>query len=206
MDWVVMESVSLLAASAETSAGDSGRGEMFRPRAQDPDVWQFLELDHAARSFLLAELTKRTPVRRYAGPAERIDHSLRKIHGATQIVDYARSGRRQAVIEAIASQVELETYVVSACLDDAGGEPAAVLFKALGLDNFQAQQVFLLATPTLGLDVNEFIHLTEIYAGMESWVAEILVSSWQESDAPPAVSIAAIGECATAPAFQKANG
>lgn len=200
-----MESVSIPAASADTSADNSGRGEMFRPRARHPNVWQFLELDHAARSLLLAELAKRTPVRRYAGPTERIDHSLRMIHGATQIVEYARSGRRQAVIEAIASQVELEPYVVSACLDDAGGEPAAVLFKALGLDNFQAQQVFLLATPTLGLDVNVFIHLTEIYADMESWVAEILVSSWQESDAPPAVSIEAMGERATARAFQSSS-
>jgi hypothetical protein len=201
-----MESASLPAPLADTGADNCGRGEMFRPRARHPDVWQFLELDHAARSLQLTELAKRTPVRRYAGPTERIDHSLRMIHGATQIVEYARSGGRQAVIEAIASQAELEPYVVSACLDDVGGEAAAVLFKALGLDNFQAQQVFLLATPTLGLDVNVFFDLAKFYAGMESWIAEILVSSWQESDAPPAVSIEAMGKRAIAPAFQTANG
>jgi hypothetical protein len=156
-----------------------GRNEGLRARAERLDVWQFLGLDRAARLKLMAAMATRPPVRRYAGPASRLDRAFRSILSAAQIVGFARSGDRQALVDSIANGLELDRDVVVACLDDASGEPAAVLLKGLGLDNVQAQQVFLLATPNIGRDVNVFFRLTDIYAGMENWVADILVAAWR---------------------------
>lgn len=162
-----------------------GRGEALRARAERLDVWQFLGLDRAARLKLLAALATRPPVRRYAGPASRLDRAFRTILSAAQIVGFARSGQRQALVEAVSSGLGLEQEVVVACLDDATGEPAAVLLKALGLDNVQAQQVLLLATPTVGFEVSVFFGVSDLYAGMEKWIAEILVDAWRENAARP---------------------
>ena len=142
------------------------------------DVWSFLGLDPDARLRLLAELATRPPVRRYTGPSGRLDQVFRTLLSAAQIIEHARRGRQQALIDAIAKGLELETDVVAACLDDASGEPAAVLLKGLGLNNAQAQQVLLLATPTLGLDVQTFFRLTNIYADMEPSVAAFLIDAW----------------------------
>jgi hypothetical protein len=163
-----------------------GRGEALRARAERLDVWQFLGLDRAARLKLMAALATRPPVRRYAGPASRLDRAFRTILSAAQIVGFARSGQRQALVEAVSSGLGLEQEVVVACLDDATGEPAAVLLKALGLDNVQAQQVLLLATPTVGFEVSVFFGVSDLYAGMEKWIAEILVDAWRENAARPA--------------------
>jgi hypothetical protein len=173
---------------ATTAPSDVAQGpsEALRARAERLDVWQFLGLDRAARLKLMAALATRPPVRRYAGPASRLDRAFRTILSAAQIVGFARSGQRQALVEAIAGGLGLEQEVVVACLDDATGEPAAVLLKALGLDNVQAQQVLLLATPTVGFDVNLFFRLTDLYAGMEKWIAEILVDAWRDNEARPA--------------------
>jgi uncharacterized protein (DUF2336 family) len=162
-----------------------GPSDALRARAERLDVWQFLGLDRAARLKLMAALATRPPVRRYAGPASRLDRAFRTILSAAQIVGYARSGQRQALVEAIAVGLGLDKDVIVACLDDATGEPAAVLLKALGLDNVQAQQVLLLATPTIGFDVDVFFRVTDLYAGMEKWIAEILVDAWRESEARP---------------------
>ncbi len=174
------------AAAATPSDVAHGRSEALRARAERLDVWQFLGLDRAARLKLMAALATRPPVRRYAGPASRLDRAFRTILSAAQIVGFARSGQRQALVEAISGGLGLDKEVVVACFDDATGEPAAVLLKALGLDNVQAQQVLLLATPTVGFDVNLFFRLTDLYAGMEKWIAEILVDAWRESEARPA--------------------
>jgi uncharacterized protein (DUF2336 family) len=174
------------AAAAAPSDVAQGRSEALRARAERLDVWQFLGLDRAARLKLMAALATRPPVRRYAGPASRLDRAFRTILSAAQIVGFARSGQRQALVEAIAGGLGLEQEVVVACLDDATGEPAAVLLKALGLDNVQAQQVLLLATPTVGFDVSIFFRASDLYAGMEKWIAEILVDAWRENDARPA--------------------
>lgn len=163
------------------------RNEALRARAERLDVWQFLGLDRAARLKLMAALATRPPVRRYAGPASRLDRAFRTILSAAQIVGFARSGQRQALVDAVSSGLGLEQEVVVACFDDTTGEPAAVLLKALGLDNVQAQQVLLLATPTVGFDVNLFFRLTDLYAGMEKWIAEILVDAWRENEARPAL-------------------
>ena len=55
-----------------------------------------------------------------------------------------------------------------------------MLLKSLGLDNAQAQQVFLLATPKIGRDVAAFFPLCDIYAGMEPSVAETLTEAWRD--------------------------
>src|SRR5262249_22775450 len=65
--------------------------------------------------------------------------------------------------------------------EDATGEPFAVLLKALGLDNVQAQQVFLLATPRVGRDTQSFFCICDVYAGMEPSVAAALAEGWRES-------------------------
>jgi hypothetical protein len=128
----------------------------------------------------MAELATRPPIRRYGAPTGRIDRAFRTILGAAQIVGLARSGERQSLIAAIAGGLDLDTDLVEACLEDATGEPTAVLLKSLGLDNVQAQQVFLLATPKIGRDVTSFFRLCDIYAGMEPWVAETLTDAWRD--------------------------
>lgn len=157
-----------------------------RVRTDRLDIWQFLGLDSAARLRLMAGLATRPPVRNYTGAASRLDRAFRSILSAAQVVGFARKGEREALIDSIADGLELGKEIVTACLDDASGEPAAVLLKGLGLDNVQAQQVFLLGTPSIGRDVGAFFRLTDIYAGMENWVAEILLDAWRNPVRAPA--------------------
>src|SRR5262249_54787879 len=103
------------------------------------------------------------------------------IVGAAQIAGLARSGDRRALVNAIADSLELDLDLVVACLDDATGEPLAVLLKALGLDNIQAQQGFLLATPKIGRDGNLFFRIRDLYAGIEPAVADTLCEAWRDS-------------------------
>jgi Uncharacterised protein conserved in bacteria (DUF2336) len=145
------------------------------------DPWSFIRLERPARLRLMAELATRPPIRRYGGPSGRIDRAFRAILSAAQIVGLARSGEREALINAIAGSLELESDLVKACVDDATGEPFAVLLKSLGLDNVQAQQVFLLATPRIGRETAGFFRLCDLYAGMEPSVAEALTEAWRDS-------------------------
>ncbi len=171
-------------AEAEPATDHEGsqldRSNRARVRTDRLDVWQFLGLDRAARLRLMAGLATRSPKRNYSGSANRLDRAFRSILSAAQVVGFARKGDRQALIDSISDGLDLDKDIVIACLDDASGEPAAVLLKGLGLDNAQAQQVLLLGTPSIGRDVNVFFRLTDIYAGMENWVAEILVDAWRE--------------------------
>jgi hypothetical protein len=170
-----------MAESANRSGARSpGYHEPREPGTSRFDPWLFLDLDRPARVRMMAELATRPPVRRYAGPTGRLDRAFRSILGAAQIVSFARSGQKQAVVEAIAENLGLAGDLVQVCLDDASGEPLAVLLKALGLDNVQAQQVFLLAAPTVGRDVTAFFRLCDLYAGMEAVVAETLAEFWRE--------------------------
>jgi hypothetical protein len=151
-------------------------------RASKPDrldFWQFLGLDRTARLRLMADLATRPSARRDSGPANRPDRAFRSILSAAQIVGYARSGQRQALVDAIADGLEIGKDIVLASFDDATGEAAAVLLKVLGLDNVQSQQVLLLSTETIGLDANVFFRLVDVFAGMEAWVAETLVDAWR---------------------------
>src|SRR5260221_3362559 len=115
----------------------------------------------------MAELAMRPPSRRYQGPSDRLDRAFRSILGAAQIVGFARTGQRKALVGAIAEGIGLTSEFITSCLDDATGEPLAVLLKAMGLDNTQAQQVFLLATTTVGRDVTVFFKVCDLYAAME---------------------------------------
>lgn len=145
------------------------------------DPWTFIRFERPARLRLMAELATRPPIRRYGGPSGRIDRAFRAILSAAQIVGLARSGERHALLKAISGGLELEDDFVKACLDDATGEPFAVLLRSLGLDNVQAQQVFLLATPRIGRDTDTFFRLCDLYAGMEPSVAEALTEAWRDS-------------------------
>jgi hypothetical protein len=143
------------------------------------DFWQFLGLDRVARLRLMGDLAVRPAARHDNGAANRVDRAFRTILSAAQIVGYARNGQRQALVGAVAEGLEIEKDIVVASLDDATGEAAAVLLKVLGLDNIQAQQVLLLSTESIGLDANVFFRLTDVFAGMEKWVAETLVDAWR---------------------------
>lgn len=142
------------------------------------DPWHFLGLERSARLRLMAELATRPPIRRYSGQTERLDRAFRSILGAAQIVGVVRAGERQSLVQAIADSLEIEADFILAALGDVTGEPVAVLLKALGLDNMQAQQVFLLATP-VGREVTPFFKLCDLYAGMEPVVAETLAEAWR---------------------------
>jgi hypothetical protein len=152
----------------------------------DPDLIEFRNFLAAERSLrlrLMADLASWPPRRPYQGPGSRLDHAFRSILGAAQIVGFARRNQRRELITAIADGLALPEEIVRASLDDRSGEPVAVLLKALGLDNIQAQQVLLLATPAIGQDVNVFFRLVDLYAAMEPSVAEILVASWRGDEA-----------------------
>jgi len=144
----------------------------------------FLDLDRPARLRMMAELATRPPVRRYGGSSDRLDRAFRSILGAAQIVGFARTGDRKGLVDAIADGTEVPAEFVTRCLADATGEPLAVLLKALGLENAQAQQVFLLATSHVGRDVTAFFRVCDIYAAMEPVVAETLIESWRAGHRP----------------------
>ena len=57
------------------------------------------------------------------------------------------------------------------------------MLKALRLDDVQAQQVFLLASPS-GREVKSFFPLSDLFAGMEPSVAETLIDAWRAATAP----------------------
>jgi hypothetical protein len=144
------------------------------------DPWLFLQMERPARLRLMADLAVRAPTRRSATSPNPVDRAFRSILGAAQIVGFARSGQRDALVSSIAESLEIESAFVAASLDDVTGEPLAVLLKALRLDNVQVQQVFLLASPKVGRDVTAFFRLADLYAGMEPVVAETLIEAWRD--------------------------
>jgi len=150
-------------------------------RAHDArDPADFLRLDRPARLRMLADYATRPPARQYAGTADRLDRAFRSILGAAKIVGHARGGQIDALIAAIAEGLELHAGFVSAVISDTTGEALAVLLKALHLDDVQAQQVFLLATPA-GRDAAAFFPLADLYSGMEARVAETICELWRTS-------------------------
>ena len=167
------------ATSSETPNDWFGHRHAVRFGPDRFDPWLFLSLDRPARLRLMAELAMRPPVRRYSGSASRLDRAFRSILGAAQIVGYARSGQKAALVSAVADSLGLGKDLVQASLDDPSGESLAVMLKALSLDNVQAQQVFLLASSVVGHEVTTFFKLADLYAGMEPVVAETLVEAWR---------------------------
>jgi uncharacterized protein (DUF2336 family) len=161
--------VASIAAARHASASSA-------PEHRAPS--QFLQLDRPARLRVLADFATRPPARRPSASATRLDRAFRSILGAAKIVGHARSGQVDALITAIAEGLDLESGFVTACLSDATGEALAVLLKALHLDDVQAQQVFLLATPA-GRDTARFFPLADLYAGMEASTAEAICDQWR---------------------------
>lgn len=143
------------------------------------DPWEFLSLDRKARLRIIAGIASRPPAE-IAAPDRRLDRAFRSILGAAQIVGYARTGQLGKIVNAITEALDLPADLIAAAMRDGGGELLGITLKALRLDDNQARQVFLLASPT-GRDVHTFFPLSDLYSGMEPEVAETLVGAWRES-------------------------
>ncbi len=144
------------------------------------DPWRFLSLDRQGRVRLIAEIASRPPARVNAGSAKRLDRAFRSILSAAQIVGHARGGQLGPIIGAISDGLDLPPSLVAASINDKSGEVLAIMLKALRLDDNQARQVFLLASPS-GRDVQAFFPLSDLYAGMEPGVAETMIEAWRDA-------------------------
>ena len=144
------------------------------------DPWRFLSLDRKARVRLIADIAARAPALPHVSNATRVDRAFRSILSAAQIVGYARGGELPPIIDAIVDGLGLTEQLVASAIADRSGELFAIMLKALRLDDSQARQVLLLASPT-GRDVQSFFPLSDLYAGMEPEVAETLVEAWRDA-------------------------
>ena len=144
------------------------------------DPWRFLSLDRQGRVRLIAEIASRPPARGYAGSAKRLDRAFRSILSAAQIVGHARGGQLGPIIGAISDGLDLPPSLVAASINDKSGEVLAIMLKALRLDDNQARQVFLLASP-IGREVKTFFPISDLYAGMEPGVAETMIEAWRDA-------------------------
>ena len=173
----------LLAGDGEVFAYVEGAGGPAKAAAAAGarlDPWEFLALDRKARLRVIAGIASRPQAEIHGSTDKRLDRAFRSILGAAQIVGFARSGQLPAIIATVSDSLELPSDLVAASLNDKGGELLGIMLKALRLDEIQARQVFLLASPT-GRDVQSFFPLSDLYAGMEHFVAETLVAAWRES-------------------------
>ncbi len=175
-------------AMRATPAEDAAAMPMAPQRPEGPasprrrsrfDIWQFLDLDRVTRLRVIADIAMGPPIPRpAAATAQTADRAFQSILSAAQIVGFARNGRIAEMIAAIADGLQLNPDAVAACVQDHSGEPLAILLKALRLDELQAQQVFLMASP-VGRDVLAFYPLTDLYAGMDHSTAETLCEAWR---------------------------
>ena len=149
-----------------------------QPRRGRFDVWQFLGLDRATRLRVIADIAVRPPIPHTAAAGPSAERAFQSILSAAQIVGHARNGRLGEMIAAIADGLQLGPDAVAACVNDHSGEGLAILLKALRLDEIQAQQVFLTASP-VGRDVQAFFPLTDLYAGMDHSTADTLCEAWR---------------------------
>lgn len=178
---------TMRAAPADGVAREEGVTSETEPLVQAPasirrgskfDIWQFLDLDRPTRLRVIADIAMGPPMPRPASAGHSADRAFRSILSAAQIVGFARGGRIGEMIAAIADGLELAPDAIAACVNDRTGEPLAVLLKALRLDEIQAQQVFLMASPA-GSDVQAFFPLADLYAGMDHATAEVLCEAWR---------------------------
>ena len=169
---------------AEGQSGMPGHpapaGRHHEGRATDHDPWRFLGLDHRARVRVIADIASRPTYGSQAPSGALPDLAFRSILSAARIVGFARSGQLPAIVSAISDGLDLMPDLVSAGVNDRGGELLAIMLKALRLDDMQARQVFLLASPS-GRDVQAFFPLSDLYSGMEPAVAETLVTAWRRA-------------------------
>lgn len=169
----------VLAILNQSSPAEAAPAAASGPRF---DPWEFLSFDRKARLRVIAYVAARPHIGNDSAD-RRLDRAFRSILGAAQIVGYARSGQLAQIITAISESLELPSDLIAAAINDRGGELLAIMLKALRLDDNQARQVFLLASPS-GRDVQTFFPLADLYAGMEQFVAESLVGAWRESTRP----------------------
>ena len=144
------------------------------------DPWRFLGLDRRGRLAIIADLASRPAALGFAPDSSRPELAFRAILGAARIVGFARSGQLPAIAAAISEGLDIPRDLVAAAINDPGGELLAVMLKALRLDDVQARQVFLLASPP-GKDVATFFPLSDLYSGLEPDVAETLVAVWRDA-------------------------
>jgi uncharacterized protein (DUF2336 family) len=147
------------------------------------DPWRYLALDRPARLRIIADIAANPPPAPEETSPRRLDRAFRSILSAARIVGYARSGQLGAIVASIAEGLDVAPALVTAAVNDKGGETLAIMLKALRLDDTQARQVFLLASPT-GRDTQAFFPLADLYAGMEVSVAETMVEAWRGATAP----------------------
>jgi hypothetical protein len=151
---------------------------LYRSNRLDP--WRYLALAHPARLRIIADIAANPPASAEEPNAKRLDRAFRSILSAARIVGYARGGQLGAIVASIAEGLDLPAALVTAAINDKGGEVLAIMLKALRLDDAQARQVFLLASPS-GKDVHAFFPLADLYAGMEVSVAETMIEGWRGS-------------------------
>jgi hypothetical protein len=142
------------------------------------DVKHFLELDRPGRLRLVADVAVRPPRTQTLSPTGVVDRAFQSILSAAQIAGFARRGQIAELVGAIADGLQLKPDDVAASLNDHSGEALAIMLKALRLDEVQAQQVFLLASP-VGRNVQAFFPLADLFAGMEHSTAETLCEMWR---------------------------
>lgn len=151
---------------------------LYRSNRLDP--WRYFALAHPARLCIIADIAANPPASAEEPNAKRLDRAFRSILSAARIVGYARGGQLGAIVASIAEGLDLPAALVTAAINDKGGEVLAIMLKALRLDDAQARQVFLLASPS-GKDVHAFFPLADLYAGMEVSVAETMIEGWRGS-------------------------
>jgi hypothetical protein len=142
------------------------------------DPWRFLGLGRKGRLAIFAALASQPS--ELSTRDNSSDLAFRGILNAARIVGFARSSQLPAIVAAICEGLSLPRDLVAAAISDPGGELLAVMLKALRLDDVQARQVFLLATPS-GRDAAKFFPLSDVYSGLEVDVAETLVAAWRDT-------------------------
>jgi hypothetical protein len=173
----------------ESTPGGAQDADFATPLEDKPSVghprsgiWDFLALDRKARLRAIAEIAGASGSWMEAPETGGAARAFNNILNAAQIVGFVRKGQQSELIGAIAGTLDLPADAVASALNDSSGEALAVLLKAMRLDEIQAQQVFLLASP-VGRDVQAFFPLTDLYAGMEHATAEVLCTRWRAAPA-----------------------
>ncbi|MHA1554603.1 MAG: hypothetical protein ACTSU0_09365, partial [Alphaproteobacteria bacterium] len=142
----------------------------------------FLDMDRGARLRAIARIAggslNHLPERANPPPA------FSQIVSTAEIIGFARARKADEMIDAIATSLDLPDRMVRASVNDATGELLAILLKALRLDNVTAQQVFLVMSPA-GRDVSCFFPLSDLFSGMETFVADAIVDRWRDGETGP---------------------
>ncbi len=139
----------------------------------------FLSLDRAERLRIIRDIAAR-----HAGAARdsqpvRLDRAVRNAYRIAQIPAFARARDRAGLIAALAEVVRIDAALVARLVDDASGEPLAILLRAAGLTDMDARTLLLLANPAIGESVDAFRHAADLFTGLDPAVAESFVAAWR---------------------------